>query len=628
MSVSTTSQPSSPYDICLYFGNWDVYARNYFIANIPIQYTPTIAYAFFNIQQNASGYYVPTISDAWADDQQRFTVTGVPPLDSWNPPTLPFYGNFHQIQNLKAAGNRFRVLLAVGGWSYSANWSTVASTSATRSAFIMELINLMTTYSIFDGLTIDWEYPSSDNVDHGLAGNTVSPSDTANFVLLLHDIRAAFNAAGHTNWLITAAMSADPALINTYPVAQICSYLDQLHCMTYDFSSSAWGACPAGHHTNLYMSNTTPSYTPFSVDTSIQAYLNKGAPANKLYLGVAFYSRGFLGATALGGASNGVVPDMSWEAGVCDFCSLPRTGAVEMWDDVCKAHYSLDTTQKIINSYDTPQSVIYKCNYVKKYGLGGVIVWEISGDFPVTNSRSLVKTLYENLILNPNIMVTPTNTNGVIVPLSGSTPAPQPTSPTGPSQPTSPTGPSQPTSPTGPSQPTQPTSPTGTSQPTQPTSPTGPSQPTQPTSPTGPSQPTQPSSGIPQWSATAVYAVPGTQVIYQGNIYENKWWTQGDVPTASGPYGVWKLDGPAPTSPTGPAPTPVPTPTPTPTPAPPSTTTQKTNITNAITAINSQLQIITTNAAALSSTASSQIQTAVTQIQTALSQITTTLTTA
>lgn len=49
-------------------------------------------------------------------------------------------------------------------------------------------------------------------------------------------------------------------------------------------------------------------------------------------------------------------------------------------------------------------------------------------------------------------------------------------------------------------------------------------------------------SGLAAWSSSAVYT-QGMQVSYSGSKYEAKWWTQGDNPSASGEWGVWKLIG-------------------------------------------------------------------------------------
>jgi hypothetical protein len=55
------------------------------------------------------------------------------------------------------------------------------------------------------------------------------------------------------------------------------------------------------------------------------------------------------------------------------------------------------------------------------------------------------------------------------------------------------------------------------------------------------------------WDANKVYNT-GDQVTFNGATYEAKWWTQGDEPSAGGP---WKLIAGEPTPPVEPDPTPV-----------------------------------------------------------------------
>jgi chitinase len=78
--------------------------------------------------------------------------------------------------------------------------------------------------------------------------------------------------------------------------------------------------------------------------------------------------------------------------------------------------------------------------------------------------------------------------------------------------------------------------------------------------------------GIAAWSSTAVY-VAGNQVTYNGDLWQAKWWTQGDTP--GGSAGVWEMISscgssstptPTPTATSTPTPTPTQTATPTPTP--------------------------------------------------------------
>lgn len=69
--------------------------------------------------------------------------------------------------------------------------------------------------------------------------------------------------------------------------------------------------------------------------------------------------------------------------------------------------------------------------------------------------------------------------------------------------------------------------------------------------------------------------VAGDQVLYNGNVWETKWWTQGQAPGTTGQWGQWVDLGPCaidptptPTETTSPTPTPTPTETASPTPTP------------------------------------------------------------
>lgn len=65
--------------------------------------------------------------------------------------------------------------------------------------------------------------------------------------------------------------------------------------------------------------------------------------------------------------------------------------------------------------------------------------------------------------------------------------------------------------------------------------------------------------GVPVWSPDEIYADAGMRVQYNGNLYENKWYTQNQNPEQnSGEYDVWTLIGPCEGDVT-PSPTPTPT---------------------------------------------------------------------
>jgi chitinase len=118
-------------------------------------------------------------------------------------------------------------------------------------------------------------------------------------------------------------------------------------------------------------------YGPYSVDTAVKTYLGKGVPSTKIYIGVPLYARGFAGTTGLGASCTGPSPDYSFQAGIPPYFDiLPIAPATEQWDNTAQAGYSYNSGAQVLDTYDVPQAVVAKCNYVKQNNLGGIIIWE------------------------------------------------------------------------------------------------------------------------------------------------------------------------------------------------------------------------------------------------------------
>lgn len=50
---------------------------------------------------------------------------------------------------------------------------------------------------------------------------------------------------------------------------------------------------------------------------------------------------------------------------------------------------------------------------------------------------------------------------------------------------------------------------------------------------------------VPAWNAATVYAQACQKVSYNGKVWVNGWWTQGEAPSVSNPWGVWREPGSA-----------------------------------------------------------------------------------
>jgi chitinase len=366
--------------VVYYHTSWSQYTQKFLVSDVPLDHVDEIAYAFFDARPGPDGKTLVCVTgDPWADFDRPFGGDA------------KYKGSLGQLQKYKDLGKTFDVTLAWGGWTWSKNCSDVTLTKASRAAFIDSVLKILDrTHDLFTGFAIDWEYLSDDGKNYGKPGNIARPEDGENFIAFLKEFRAALVGSGRKNFRLSMCTTAAPEKLQ-WPVEKIHPLIDEIQIMTYDFADGAWFS-KAAHHANLRKS----AHAPYSTEQAVDAYLARGVPASKLLIGAAFYSRGCANTDGLGKPCKGASPDKSWdEAGMLDYKACPPKGSVEMWDDEAKASYAYDSKRKVFTSYDCPKSIREKCAYVKEKGLLGILVWETSGDFPITHSRSLTKIMHD-----------------------------------------------------------------------------------------------------------------------------------------------------------------------------------------------------------------------------------------
>lgn len=371
--VKQVTKRASGYQNSVYFTNWAIYGRDYQPQQLPASEISIVIYAFANLQSTGEVYS----SDSYSDLQKHYAT------DSWNDVGNNAYGCVKQLYLLKKANRQMRVLLSIGGWTYSTNFPAAASTAETRATFASTAVTLVKDWG-FDGIDIDWEYPTD-------------ATEAANFISLLSTVRQALDdyaaeyAPGY-HFLLTVASPAGPQNYNNMDLAGMASYVDYFNLMGYDYAGS-WDTT-SGHQANLYYNSANPNATKFSTEQALTDYVAAGVPADQIVLGMPIYGRAFEQTAGIGLPYTGIGSG-SWENGVWDYKVLPRSGATEITDSVSGATYSYDSSTQELVSYDTADMVATKVEYLLGKGLAGSMFWEASGDR--NDSQSLILTSFNSL---------------------------------------------------------------------------------------------------------------------------------------------------------------------------------------------------------------------------------------
>ena len=279
---------------------------------------------------------------------------------------------------LKKTNPQLKVIVSIGGWMAD-GFSDAALTDASRALFADSVVELLREFSA-DGIDIDWEYPGQ-----GVAGIKYRAEDRQNFTRLLKALRdkldvasAAQGRTGSGRYTLTIA-SADREYFDHTEMDKLHPYLDWINVMSYDFYNSLTPT--TGHHAGLY---ETPPALPTDryADASVKQHLAAGIPSDKLVLGVAFYGRGFTGVKPI---DHGLRQPYERFEGAHDYSELAakfigRPGFIRYWDDRAKSPYLWNSASRTFITYDDPQSITIKAQYVKAHHLGGMMFWELSED--------------------------------------------------------------------------------------------------------------------------------------------------------------------------------------------------------------------------------------------------------
>ena len=263
----------------------------------------------------------------------------------------------------KAHAAKVRVLLCVQGPSKI--FKKIAEQPESRLKFAKALKEFVQKNE-YDGVDIDWEVP-------------LGTVEVANNVAMMQALREALPAPRYLLSMATTA-APGPGRWGEFDFKALLPIVDFFNVMTYDFHGP-W-TMHTGHNSPLFPSGNDQGHEG-SIDESMNLYLNQlGVPPDKINLGTAFY--GYESPAAdLNALCNCEKTTFSREYGSYIKMRASSRDWTAHVDGQAMAPYLVGTSgPPTFLTYDDVESTKRKVIYAFEVrDLGGVFMWELSGDF-------------------------------------------------------------------------------------------------------------------------------------------------------------------------------------------------------------------------------------------------------
>ena len=243
------------------------------------------------------------------------------------------------------------VLLTVGGDGRSGNMSSVFGNDGLRQSFVNAALAYVQAKG-WQGIDIDWEFPSTDGDDAALTATLKA----------LHDAFAPHGLKVSIDMPTDLHITMGKAKINP----DFAAYVDQINVMTYDYVATGYG----------------PHDPNDKVFATMDYWLAQGLPAGKLNMGIAFYGRDCR-------VSSSNAPQIAWKKAYyetcmnvdnADNCLGDRSGTFRARTYWVYGGAFVDNALTLVDGWAE------RIDYLATKNLAGVLYWEVSQDVPLNDT--------------------------------------------------------------------------------------------------------------------------------------------------------------------------------------------------------------------------------------------------
>ncbi|KAI4591932.1 hypothetical protein KJ359_012063 [Pestalotiopsis sp. 9143b] len=316
------------------------------------------------------GYYTHLFFSFSLPNPETFRLE---PMDS---DTGSLYGS---VSALKDTQPDLQVWIAIGGWAmndpgaWRTTFSDLAASESAQDEFFESLITFMAAKG-YDGVDIDWEYPSADDRG-GIA------ADFDNYVNMISRLRDRLNNLGIPKGL-SITLPASYWYLQGFDIVNLEPHVDFFNVMTYDihgvWDSTIESLGPyARAHTNLT-----------EIEEALQLLWRNNINPGRVNMGLGFYGRSFTmkdpscmtaGCEFTEGGNGGECTGTAGVLSAAEISKIIADGATMTLDATAGVQIvTWDTDQWV--SWDNTETLKMKVDYANQRCLGGVMIWAVDLD--------------------------------------------------------------------------------------------------------------------------------------------------------------------------------------------------------------------------------------------------------
>lgn len=314
--------------LIVYYPTWVIYARQYFLKNIPLNKITHVTLAFV----------IPELDGKLNSDELKQL-------------------NLEELRRYRRKEDELKIGIAVGGWGSCDKFVSLIENEEYKNEFIKNCLNLVNAFAL-DFLEIDWEYP-------------VDSLQCEKLKLILRRLKEKLPRKFELSICI-------PCFKSNFIIKDMVELIDFFVLMGYDLCGT-WKE-KSGYHSALYP----------NINDHVK-YLNsyENIPKEKLVIGCPLYARTFAGCTGNNENHSGGGIGSYGEIGVMDYSEVLKLCKEESFSYDSEAVSEFTSYDNNFLSFDGPKSIEAKCNWILENEFGGIAFWNAAGDGKDENSLIL-----------------------------------------------------------------------------------------------------------------------------------------------------------------------------------------------------------------------------------------------